>query len=124
MSYSWFARTLVASIAILVSLSVSAQNAPEYQCVLEDLQRRVVIFYETGVVVPCEVHYFKDTEAPGEREVLWRSLNESGYCESQAQAFVEKLEGWGWACDATSAPAEAADDTEDLAPATETEEDG
>ena len=93
MSNPWFVRTLVASVAILIPLSVSAQDAPEYRCVLEDLQRRVVIFYETGVIVPCEVHYFKDTEAPGEREVLWRALNESGYCEAQAQAFVEKLEG-------------------------------
>ncbi len=123
MSNPWFVRTLVASVAILIPLSVSAQNAPGYRCVLEDLQRRVVIFYETGVVVPCEVHYFKDTEAPGEREVLWRALNESGYCESQAQAFIEKLEGWGWACNA-AAPDEAVDDTEDLAPATEPEADG
>ncbi len=123
MSNPWFVRTLVASVAILIPLSVSAQDAPEYRCVLEDLQRRVVIFSETGVIVPCEVHYFKDTEASGEREVLWRALNESGYCEAQAQAFVEKLEGWGWACDMI-APAEAVDDTEDLAPATEPEADG
>ncbi len=123
MSNPWFVRTLVACFAILVPLSVSAQNASEYRCVQADLQRRIAISYESGVAVPCEVHYFKDTEAPGEREVLWRALNESGYCESQTQAFIEKLEGWGWACNPI-APAEAVDNTEDLTPATEPVADG
>ncbi len=123
MSNPWFVRTLVTSVAILVPLSVSAQDAPEYQCVLQDLQRRVEVVYESSVAVPCEVHYFKDTEAPGEQQILWNAQNESGYCESQAQALVEKLEGWGWECNA-AAPAEAVDDTEDLAPATEPEADG
>ena len=106
MSNSWFVRSLVTCFAILVPLSVSAQNAPEYRCAQAGLQRRVAIVYETDAAVPCEVHYFKDTEAPGEREVLWNAQNETGYCESQAQAFIEKLEGWGWECNAL-APAEA-----------------
>ena len=123
MSNPWFLRTMVTSVAILVPLSVSAQGAAEYQCFLQGLQRRVEVVYESSVAVPCEVHYFKDSEAPGEHQILWNAQNESGYCESQAQAFIEKLEGWGWACDMI-APAEAVDDTEDLAPATETEDDG
>ncbi len=113
----------------LVSLSVSAQNPPEYQCTQGALQRRVVVFYETGVTVPCEVQYFKDTEAPGEREVLWRALNQSGYCESQAETFVDKLEGLGWSCSAVVPAGNAGeagadhetapvDDTDNLAPAT------
>ncbi len=117
MSNPWFVRTLVTSVAILVPLSVSAQDAPEYQCVLQDLQRRVEVVYESSVAVPCEVHYFKDTEAPGEQQILWNAQNESGYCESQAQAFVEKLEGWGWNCDLVASD-EATDDTETLALAT------
>jgi len=118
-----------AALVSLVSLSVSAQNPPEYQCTQGALQRRVVIFYETGVTVPCEVQYFKDTEAPGEREVLWRASNQSGYCESQAETFVDRLEGLGWSCSAAvpagnageaGADEEAApvDDTDNLAPAT------
>lgn len=114
-----------AALGILLPLTVGAQNAPEYRCTQGDLQRRVVIFYETGVAVPCEVQYFKDTEAPGEQTVLWRAQNQSGYCESQAAAFVERLEGWGWSCSATTPAAaggapqepEPVDDTDNLAPA-------
>jgi hypothetical protein len=73
------------------------------------LTRRIEIAREGGSPVPCEVLYFKDSEAPGERQVLWSAANESGYCEAQAQSFVARLEGLGWECDATpGAPAPAA----------------
>ena len=114
MSNPWFVRTLVTSVAILVPLSVSAQDAAAYQCELQGLQRRVEIVYESNVAVPCEVRYFKDTEAPGEQQVLWNAQNETGYCESHAEAFIEKLEGWGWDCNVVASN-EAADDTETLA---------
>jgi hypothetical protein len=65
------------------------------------------------------VLYFKDTEAPGERQVLWSAGNEAGYCESQAEGFIERLTGLGWTCGAAvraaTPPAEpVADDTEAL----------
>ena len=78
-----------------LSLGLGSQN---YLCVNGDLQRRVEIFYETGVTVPCEVHYYKDTEAPGETMVLWHAQNESGYCERKTQGFIAKLENMGWNC--------------------------
>jgi hypothetical protein len=126
--------------ASLPSLSI-AQAPHDYQCSLDNLERRVVIFYETGVTVPCEVHYFKDTEAPGETQVLWRALNEAGYCERMADNFVGKLRDLGWSCEQGSAsepateatePAAAeepeavsaeGDDTETLTPAEESEPD-
>ena len=79
------------------------------------------IVYETAVTVPCEVHYYKDTEQPGEREVLWRALNEEGYCEARTQAFVAQLQEWGWSCEMAGneesvEDATEADDTESLAP--------
>ena len=117
MSNPWFLRTMVTSVAILVPLSVSAQDAAEYQCELQGLQRRVEVVYESSVAVPCEVHYFKDSEAPGEHQILWNAQNESGYCESQAQAFIEKLEGWGWECDLVTSE-EGLGETETLALAT------
>ena len=120
MSNPWIVRTLVSSVAILVPLSVSAQDAPDYRCVLQDLERRVEVVYENGTSVPCEVRYFKDSEAPGEQQVLWNAQNESGYCESHAQAFIEKLEGWGWECN-TVASADAIGNRENLARVTETE---
>ena len=112
---------LTAVVAFAVPGLAIAQDASKYQCSHGDLQRRVEIVYETGVTVPCEVHYFKDTEAPGERQVLWRALNEEGYCEAKTREFVTRLGSWGWTCSAAGAAEEApqaedADDTEDLAP--------
>ncbi len=123
--------------AMLPSLSFG-QSPQSYQCTYGDLQRRVEILYETGVVVPCEVHYYKDTEAPGEQAVLWRALNESGYCEKKTEELIAKLQGWGWTCGqaddsgpkAESEPSDDSgqggepvegDDTEALKPAEETE---
>jgi hypothetical protein len=111
-----------------------AQEQNTYQCSHGDLQRRVEIVYETGVTVPCEVHYYKDTEAPGERQVLWRALQQEGYCEAKTREFVAQLGSWGWNCAQGSgatadeameaeeaAESDAADDTEALAPVDEVE---
>ncbi len=48
--------------------------------------------------LPCEVHYKKTTEQAGHDQMLWQSANNLSFCESKAQAFVEKLKGWGWTC--------------------------
>jgi hypothetical protein len=48
--------------------------------------------------LPCEVHYKKETEQPGHDQVLWTAANDLAFCESKAQAFVEKLTSWGWSC--------------------------
>lgn len=109
--------TLTILAAAIPGLSL-AQDQNNYQCTHGDLTRRVEVVYETGVTVPCEVHYYKDTEAPGERQVLWRALNQEGYCEAKTQEFVTKLGSWGWDCTA-SAPAEG-DDSDTLEPAEET----
>jgi hypothetical protein len=136
-------KILAILLAVLFAIflpSLSTAQAPhDYQCELDNLQRRVVIFYETGVTVPCEVHYFKDTEAPGETQVLWRALNEAGYCERMADNFIGKLRDMGWSCEqgggaetatAVAEPAAAeepeaesaeGDDTEVLIPAEENE---
>ena len=108
--------SLTILVAALPGLSL-AQDQNNYQCTQGDLVRRVEIVYETGVTVPCEVHYYKDTEAPGETQVLWRALNQEGYCEAKTQEFITKLGSWGWDCTA-AAPAEG-DDSQDLTPAEE-----
>ena len=116
---------LIVVLSLLPTLAF-AQGGNNFQCSLDELTRRVEIFYETGVTVPCEVHYYKDTEMPGERQVLWRAANEEGYCEARAAEFVAKLEGMGWTCrEGAAAPAAGeeaaveADDTDALAPAEE-----
>lgn len=114
-------RILATLLAVLLPSLTFAQAPHNYQCSYGDLQRRVEILYETGVTVPCEVHYFKDTEAPGETQVLWRALNEAGYCERMADNFVGKLRDLGWACGQGGEPApepgtEAADSDDTAAP--------
>ena len=89
---------IVVSLITFVPVLAFAQNENDYRCTLDGKVRRVEIVYETGVAVPCEVHYYKETEAPGERQVLWNARNESGYCETRTRDFVAQLESWGWAC--------------------------
>ena len=110
---------IAAALVLAVPCLAAAQDAGKYQCTHGDLVRRVEIYAEPGVTVPCEVHYFKDTEAPGESQVLWSASSEAGYCEARAGEFVAKLEGWGWDCSASAAetaePApEAAPEPEDV----------
>ena len=93
-------RYLLAFLATIVPGLVIAQGATAYQCSFGELQRRVEILTEPGVSVPCEVHYYKDTEAPGERQVLWSASSETGYCERKTEEFIAKLKGWGWNCSA------------------------
>ena len=116
--------TFVAAF-ILPVLSI-AQDQHSYQCTSGELTRRVEIFSEPGVAVPCEVHYYKDTEAPGERQVLWQAQNDAPYCASKAQEFIVKLTEMGWDCGQSAEVDEAeqpdmVDDTDALTPADEIE---
>lgn len=115
------AALVLASFVLPVTFAL-AQSNDNYRCTYNDLVRRVEIVYETGVAVPCEVHYYKDSEAPGERQVLWQAFNESGYCESQTRDFLTRLESMGWACDAAAGtPREAPQDDTDVLEAAESE---
>ena len=91
-------RVFFVLIATLLPAAAAAQDEGKYQCTYGDMQRRVEIVTEPGMEVPCSVHYFKDTEAPGEQQVLWSAENDGSYCRSKAMEFVAKLEGWGWNC--------------------------
>ena len=122
-------KILITFVCLLLSVAVFAQGQTSYQCTMGELTRRVEIIHETGVTVPCEVHYYKDTEAPGEQQVLWRAMSEEGYCETKATEFIAKLGRMGWNCSESSSAAERAgmddedaemtDDTEALAPGEE-----
>lgn len=122
-------RKMLIAIIVSAPATLFAQGHPSYQCTMGDLTRRVEVMHETGVSVPCEVHYYKDTEAPGVQQVLWRAMSEEGYCEAKATEFIAKLSGMGWNCAESSAmnedagmdddDAEMTDDTDTLAPAEE-----
>jgi hypothetical protein len=94
--------TLVFLVALVPGFAF-AQTGTTYQCSFDDLQRRIEILTEPGVTVPCEVHYYKDTEMPGASQVLWTATTEAGYCELKAEEFVAKLREWGWDCGPGSA---------------------
>ena len=114
-------KLFLSSFSLLLPAALLAQESSGYECSADELTRRVEVFYETGVTVPCEVHYYRDTEMPGERQVLWRAQNEEGYCEARAAEFVEKLRGMGGTCwtQGSRDSEMEADDTDALAPAEE-----
>lgn len=97
-------RLCIALSGLFLPVAVFAQNPSDFECSYGDLNRRLVIVSEPGVSVPCEVHYYKEDEAPGEHQVLWRATNEAGYCERQADQFKLKLIEWGWTCTDRPAP--------------------
>lgn len=105
-------KSLIAILAFAVPGFLLAQDNTKYQCSYGELQRRVEIYTEPGMAVPCEVHYFKDTEAPGASEVLWNATNDATYCAAKAEEFVAKLEGWGWDCATGAAESEPMPDAE------------
>lgn len=128
-------KLICASLVACLPALAFGQAATSYQCSFEQLQRRIEIVSEPGVTVPCEVHYYKDSEMPGEKQVLWSASSEAGYCGARANEFVAKLREWGWQCNAgdpatpamepetvteeTAESAPGSDDTEALAPAAE-----
>lgn len=125
---SWWVENSMSRRLILIALLTSApglgwsQSDSSYICTYGELTRRVVVMSEPGVSVPCEVQYFKDSEAPGESRVLWSASNQEGYCEARAAEFAAKLENWGWRCSSTAdalpaAPSDSVvDDSDALEP--------
>ena len=107
--------TLVFLVALIPGFALG-QAGTAYQCSFDGKQRRIEILTEPGVTVPCEVHYFKDTEMPGESQVLWTATTEAGYCESKAEEFVAKLREWGWDCGSGAEPEAAPDAASEPAP--------
>ena len=104
-------KLLTLFVLSILPIGAFAEAGDKYECTVGDLVRRVEIMYETGMTLPCEVHYFKDTEAPGESQVLWRAMNEEGYCETKVAGFIEKLQSSGWTCTGGSSGHDASDET-------------
>ena len=106
-------RIVIILLAILLPAVAASQESGKYECTYGEMQRRVEIAHEPGVEVPCSVHYFKDTEMPGEQQVLWSADNDPAYCRSKALELVTKLEGWGWDCGRENAVDEPVGDESD-----------
>jgi hypothetical protein len=94
--------TCAAVTPVLIVLAGSAA-ASEVRCVRgDDAIRRVEIaVQDPNQNVPCEVVYWKDTEQPGVRTVLWNAQTDADFCERKADELVAKLQGGGWSCTAS-----------------------
>jgi hypothetical protein len=77
----------------------SMRTGDKSLCKNGNQQRSVQVeYYTEDKSVPCEVHYYKDTEQPGMGQVLWRAANEVGFCEKKMAVVVDELSGSGWEC--------------------------
>ena len=72
-------RYILIVAAVFLPAVATAQDSDKFQCTFGDMQRRVEIAHEPGVEVPCSVHYYKDTEMPGEQQILWSAENDATY---------------------------------------------
>jgi hypothetical protein len=91
----------VALAPIVVVGLIGAVAASDYRCARGDqVVRRVEVAVDDPVQnVPCEVVYWKDTEQPGMRTVLWSAEYDAAYCTRKADELVANLESGGWSCE-------------------------
>ncbi|MGI9501652.1 MAG: hypothetical protein ACR2RE_01180, partial [Geminicoccaceae bacterium] len=82
------------------------------------MRRVIVEVGDLSTALPCEVVYWKDTEAPGVRRVLWNARTDASYCDAKAAGLVDKLAGAGWNCSNDGQAAAAAAAPAPAAPAT------
>lgn len=91
------------SALLLMTSGVTVAHAAEKSqsiCTSGELVRRVVVDVgDLGTSLPCEVVYWKDTEAPGVRRVLWNAGSDAAFCDGKAAGLVDKLASAGWRCD-------------------------
>ncbi|RRJ82753.1 hypothetical protein D0544_12930 [Aestuariirhabdus litorea] len=89
----------MAAGCLLSLMSASSVMADQtYVCTQAGMERIISVVYQSPEEsVPCEVVYQKD----GEVQKLWNADSEQGYCERNAEAFVDRQRGWGWECNLT-----------------------
>ena len=94
-------RYLVSVLAVaLTATAAQAAEKSQVSCTSGDLVRRVVVEVgDLNTSLPCEVIYWKDKEAPGERRVLWNARSDAAFCDQKAAGLVNKLSTAGWQCD-------------------------
>ena len=96
-------KVLFASACLFAGMSTSAMAIENQTTVCSHGKniRIVEVIYSSENAVPCEVQYTKEEGT----KTLWSATNKVGYCESKAEAFVEKQKGWGWSCKDAAATA-------------------
>lgn len=86
-------KSLLFPMGIILSFNVFSQ--PLYVCTQDQAIRTIqVVYTAAGQLIPCEVQYTTSTGV----ETLWSAQRAVGYCENKAEAFADKLQGYGWKC--------------------------
>jgi hypothetical protein len=100
-------------------------GAAEYRCWNGDLVRRIELSgADTTEGAACEVRYWRNAEAPGTGQSLWRANRGTDFCAARARELIARLEAGGWTCSssaqpASGAPTQAAAAAPQLAPRTQ-----
>ena len=89
-------RTFQILVVALFAVPIGAY-AESWSCSNDNDVREVHIERATSSLAPCNVVYKKLTEGV-EDQILWNAENDDSYCDEKAEAFVAKLESWGWVC--------------------------
>ena len=96
------ARSLLAFAVLTPVMMVlaGAAAASETRCTRGDdgVRRVEIAVQDPNGDVPCEVVYWKDTEQPGVRTVLWSAQTDAAFCARKAEELVGTLVDGGWSC--------------------------
>jgi hypothetical protein len=92
-------------------------GAAEFRCWNGDSTRRIELRGpETTQGAACEVRYWRNANAAGSGQSLWRANRDIDFCAAKARELVARLEAGGWTCSdgghaapEASLPATAAD---------------
>lgn len=93
---------LLTTLSIMFTASAMADANYHYVCTqAPDVRLVEVAYLVPEQKVPCEVRYQKEDD---QSRILWRADNQEGFCELQAQNFIEKQREWGFECKSENAP--------------------
>ena len=87
-------RILLTALLVIYAGLTSANTTCKKATSLREID---IVYSNPGYKLPCEVTYQKSESS--EINILWRAKNQPGYCEEQAEDFIEKFEGLGWICE-------------------------
>lgn len=97
--------SMVMAALMLSSIAAHAEETMQTSCKSGNLVRRIVVVESSlSSGLSCEVIYWKDTEAPGVRQILWTAKQDAGYCYSKSLGLASRLAEMGWSCESISSP--------------------
>jgi hypothetical protein len=107
------ARGLRAQALLALALGAAGNWHPaaavEYRCRNGDSVRLIELSGPESTQGPaCEVRYWRNADAPGTGQSLWRANRDTDFCAARARELIARLEAGGWTCNASAQPESAA----------------